>query len=449
VPAPPSLHVPEFAYETPIPNPGEDLTQTTVDHDMSDSQPIHWSAHFQSSTATHPSGHNYGSLVQNTPGVKSILRTPSVLRSSVGSREAPASFIGFSWGPRRDIKIEADAATDDADTNPFAVVEDPLATPVPAKRKLAGYPTPLPSHPASVRKVLATPRPIRGSYATPARTVAAALAPPPSTLRRGTGSTPNRRTVNEREAMKQLLDCVGMSARKRVIASGRKPRILASELFRAGPVSSRARNRSTSLSQVSVPSFRLDASSLSGNLGRPQTRVGTGSLGSGVRKELRFDDTPRVAPPDARDGTVPTTDGETDTDTDVPPSPSPSPRPGSAMSMMSRRSATPTALTLTFGSTVLLRPPAAAGESRFNSDDERSSRRSPSPGLRDGYPSAESIAPDGSTRDASPNGLPPRSPLEQEANWRMDSWEEMQVRHERLMSRIEDLQARLSRIHVR
>ena len=103
--------------------------------------------------------------------------------------------------------------------------------------------------------------------------------------------------------MKQLVECIGMSARKKVLASGRKPRILQS--------------RSRSFSNP-------------------------------VRKELRFglqpimthrtygsDDFPPVV-------AASVSDGADETESDGPPSPSPSPRPGSAMSILSRRSATPT-----------------------------------------------------------------------------------------------------------
>ena len=56
--------------------------------------------------------------------------------------------------------------------------------------------------------------PVRGAMQTPFHLT--------STARR----TGPRRPVSDREAMKQLVDCVGMSARKRVLESGRKPRQL-------------------------------------------------------------------------------------------------------------------------------------------------------------------------------------------------------------------------------
>lgn len=103
--------------------------------------------------------------------------------------------------------------------------------------------------------------------------------------------------------MKQLVDCVGMSARKKVLESGRKPRVLTLA-----------------------------------SLGR----------GSSLKKELRFDYTAESIRDKDRDSTVGqvieySPGNESDyTESEGPPSPSPSPRPGSAMSVLSRRSVTPT-----------------------------------------------------------------------------------------------------------
>jgi hypothetical protein len=174
-----------------------------------------------------------------------------------------------------------------------------------------------------------------------------------STLRR----TAPRRTVSDREAMKQLVEAVEMSARKKVLESGRKPRILTSFSL-----------RSTDLSAAAVETkvnTRLNSA------GTSTTNGGT------VRKELRFFPTPtripvsdynssfytdpsivpksRLAPLDLEPYARPITrvghyhdgqagyysasDAEEGTESEGPPSPSPTPRPGSAMS---RRSGTPT-----------------------------------------------------------------------------------------------------------
>lgn len=136
--------------------------------------------------------------------------------------------------------------------------------------------------------------------------------------------------------MKQLVECIGMSARKKVLASGRKPRLLQSR-------------------------------------GR--------SFSNPIRKELRFglqpvianrtydtDDLPS-APPDVEAATE-------ETESDGPPSPSPGPRPGSAMSILSRRSVTPT-ISGSYSARLLSLPPAIllADESReefiSNSQDDK------------------------------------------------------------------------------
>ena len=78
--------------------------------------------------------------------------------------------------------------------------------------------------------ILSTPRPFANNaphnYSTPRRPYA--LSPyhtlqRTSTIRR---SNAPRRSVSDREAMKQLVDCVGMSAKKKVLESGRKPRVI-------------------------------------------------------------------------------------------------------------------------------------------------------------------------------------------------------------------------------
>ena len=125
--------------------------------------------------------------------------------------------------------------------------------------------------------------------------------------------------------MKQLVDCVGMSARKKVLESGRKPRLLTLPL-----------------------------------------------RSSGVKKDVRFGPPPVIGPGDSSEGSqeammeaVDSLDGWDHSESEGPPSPSP--RPGSAMSILSRRSVTPTISasysqrlgTVTTGSnnTLLLNPP--------------------------------------------------------------------------------------------
>jgi hypothetical protein len=153
-----------------------------------------------------------------------------------------------------------------------------------------------------------------------------------STLRR-TRTAPRRRPVSDREAMRQLVDCIGLSARKKVLAAGRTPR--GSTL---GPL------RTKTLRFATEQPEPLDfAESWPAEAARYSPSAGANAW--------RNDDSSKL------DGTAVfalDVDGEDESDgasaSDAPPSPSPSPRPGSAMSMLSRRSATPTG-------SLLMRPP--------------------------------------------------------------------------------------------
>ncbi len=116
--------------------------------------------------------------------------------------------------------------------------------------------------------------------------------------------------------MKQLVHWVGMSARKRVLESGRKPRVLPDTFMK---------------SNYRHPSKSHSKSNLSS------------SVKENKKKELRFFDpvTTRTLFPGLKIVTASTASGDVSEDTDASAlmSPSPSPRP---MSAMSRRSATPT-----------------------------------------------------------------------------------------------------------
>jgi hypothetical protein len=140
-----------------------------------------------------------------------------------------------------------------------------------------------------------------------------------STLRR-TRTAP-RRPVSDREAMRQLVDCIGLSARKKVIAAGRTPRGSA-----LGP------SRTKTLRFATEAPEPLDFSEawlgVAASSGAGSPRDGDSSTLDGTAV-LALD----IGGEDESDGA---------SASDAPPSPSPSPRPGSAMSMLSRRSATPT-----------------------------------------------------------------------------------------------------------
>ncbi len=249
--APSNLHVPQFTYADPNANISEDYSA-----EQNDSKPFAFSELFQSS-------------IGSSPAI-SILRDVATPRPT--SDDTTSAFIGFSWGPTSDaFPDRAPASQNPAQRTPLP----PRLTPM----SLFSTPAPL---------VLTTPVMNPQRFSTPMRP---ANRTPFQTLSRN--STVRRtgvRMVSDREAMKQLVDCVGMSARKKVLDSGRKPRIL----------SSFTRSRASSF------------------------------------KELRFNPMPNLnkIPVNGTD-----TEEDTDMDIDAPPSPSPSPRPGSAMS---RRSGTPT-----------------------------------------------------------------------------------------------------------
>ncbi|KAK0475728.1 kinase-like domain-containing protein [Armillaria novae-zelandiae] len=233
---PKDIHVPQFIYADP--NAGLEMEDDGLDGD--ESKPFAFSDLFQ---------------------------------SSAGSSQG---FIGFTWGPM---------TTAFPDLAPREPVTGTLNTP-----KLLGL-----SH-ATIGSTtvphLLTPTPNTHPFSTPIRS---GPRTPYQTLSRNSTArrtTVTKRPVSEREAMKQLIDCVGMSAHKKVLESGRKPHIL---------TSIGRRSRSASL------------------------------------KELRFH--PQGDPPKIPVN-VSDSEEETDTDMDAPPSPSPTPRPGS---VMSKRSSTPNA----------------------------------------------------------------------------------------------------------
>ncbi|KAJ6598203.1 kinase-like domain-containing protein [Mycena vulgaris] len=251
--APPGLHLPQFTYAEPS------VALSSAEEDsQSHSQAFAFSALFQSSQVT-------------SPGMSVLHTSVTPRRGSVSLSAPDDAFIGFSWGPPEDAFPEL---VEDRSHSPSGAT-----TPRPARLSVP-LSTPNP-------RLLATPAFHSHPFLTPNRTGAPTMhhtLPRASTVR-----TAGRRPVSEREAMQQLADCVGMSARKKVLESGRKPRVL--------PSFSKARPPA-----VSVPSF---ASSSQGRL------------------------RPVVA--------IPSTD--TESESEGPPSPSPSPRPGSALS---RRSGTPT-----------------------------------------------------------------------------------------------------------
>ena len=264
---PPSLHLPLFSYNedlsgklrSRVPEPTEDPSST----------PFAFSAFFQPSEES------------NSPGL-SVLRTTS---RSILREQAEPFFIGFSWGPT-------------ADAFPGA----PMAPATPAS-----------VHAHSTSDL--TPAATTTELVTPVRRIASLSYT--SALRR-TRTAP-RRAVSDREAMRQLVDCIGLSARKKVLAAGRTPR----SALAAATLSKTLRFATYSPAPLDFANaMDCDGSSASIRNNGDSSNAEDMMFALGAAGE------------DESDGT---------SASDAPPSPSPSPRPGSAMSILSRRSATPTA----------------------------------------------------------------------------------------------------------
>ncbi|KAK0451392.1 kinase-like domain-containing protein [Desarmillaria tabescens] len=258
---PADIHVPQFIYSDP--NAVLEMEDDGLDGSGSESKLFAFSDLFQSSAGS-------------SQGL-SILKSIATPQATSGDNSS--AFIGFSWGPM---------------TTAFPDIIPLPCEPIVGTPKLLGLshatigstPTPHLLTPTLNSHHFSTP--IRSGPRTPYQTLSRN-----STARR---TTVTRRPVSDREAMKQLIDCVGMSAHKKVLESGRKPHIL--------------------------------------------TSIGRHSRSASL-KELRF-----LPLEDQRKLPVNASDSEEDSDSDMeaPPSPSPSPRPGS---VMSKRSATPNA-TVTF-----------------------------------------------------------------------------------------------------
>lgn len=247
------------------------------------------------------------------------------LGSSTGSHASQSfmstSFIGFSWGPRLSPGEEVHATN-----TPM-----PVFTP-----RLKSRSTPSLAPPPVFYAQMSDDN---DTYSTPIRKGNNLIRTPLRTMTvprtNGTIRRTVRRSLSDREAMKQLVGLVGQSARKKVLESGRKPRIL--------PAVAGGRSRSNSTVKFVPAPIIVPPVSVS------------------KRKK-----------PEVWDGETETeTETDTDTGSEAPPSPSPSPRPGSAMSMLSsrsRRSATPT-MTMSAGmlSTQLSLPlPSTGRRSSFS-----------------------------------------------------------------------------------
>ncbi|TBU46771.1 kinase-like protein [Dichomitus squalens] len=313
---PMELHVPQFTYAMSV-APTAPATSDSPEESQSKSRAFAFSALFQSSPMTAPGGSQM-SIVQATPSHAS---TRSILRD-----QPVSAFIGFTWGPPMDAFDKTSSSPQHrANLSTPRLLQHLFAPPTPFSQ----LPTNVQSTPVGPRYPFATP--VRPNALTPFQTL-----PRASTVRR----TVQRRAVSDREAMKQLVDCVGMSARKKVLESGRKPRLLLSNTRSGASTLKELRfDRSVAVVGDGGISFRVEQGSQHSQShsrsGSESMLLGTsilsasgmgGASGSttGLTQEVLIEDL------------------SSDLDSDVPPSPSPTPRPGSAMSILSRRSQTPT-----------------------------------------------------------------------------------------------------------
>ncbi|KAF8335131.1 kinase-like protein [Amanita rubescens] len=289
--APADLHLPQFSYTGPfIPGQGEEAPEM----DASLSQGFAFSALFQSS-----------SLPSTSLGISLLQRSVSEASSSSDH----AAFIGFSWGPPADAFNVVDSGSPHDQH-----LRNYEKTPNPVRFQPPQLSQSILSHLGA--RVQSTPIPNAHRFSTPIRyatTTPFSSIPRTGTIRR---SAP-RRALSDREAMKQLVDCVGMSARNKVLESGRKPRVLTS--FTRSGSSSRKELRFVS-SPIPLPDY--NALSPINDLSKRQH--GSASLGR-IDVSISNGD---------HNGSLSLTE---DAESEGPPSPSP--RPGSAMS---RRSTTPT-----------------------------------------------------------------------------------------------------------
>ncbi|KAF9472378.1 kinase-like protein [Pholiota conissans] len=356
-PAPPDLHLPQFTYSdpkasttaAPAPAPAKSLHEDSNSH----SQGFAFSAFFQSSSVSPGL-----SVLRPSPGVK--VDQPSASVSWKDSSSSTSSFIGFSWGPKFDaFPDEISRSASDAPSTAILSTPQPLlrssALITPMPNRLTSNTLSVPPSWGISTGMFSTPRPLQ-AFSTPLKPYAMspyATLPRMSTIRR----TAPRRIVSDREAMKQLVECVGMSARKKVLESGRKPKILGIFASRgsagtatnkpgSGGATTRSSNFGTLRKELRFDRFTTpipgpDYSAASSARSRAAANITDG------KANALEDPSDIYCSEDPYDGEAYTSSESTDSDGGGPPSPSPSPRPGSAMSMMSmtmmsRRSGTPT-----------------------------------------------------------------------------------------------------------
>ncbi|KAF8901457.1 kinase-like domain-containing protein [Gymnopilus junonius] len=361
--APSNLHLPQFVYSEPKPSAAASDSkappaQAEQENSESYSQGFPFSAFFQPSISVSPGL----SILRPSPSsgaADSQHQMPSTLSGSWrdGSRAA-SHFIGFSWGPKLEAFPEELSETDPAqneqappglEATPRPHIRTPLRqTPLSANiTNTHQLSVPLTWGPGTFAPGLG---PLH-AYTTPIKPYTLSHSPYATLPRTMTGTirrTAQRRSVSDREAMKQLVDCVGMSARKKVLESGRKPKILGVKGPNGTGGTSGKRSGADGGSGTLRKELRFDkfATPIPG-----PDYSGASSVKSGSRSRSRSlsdfkpanlnnaNDDSDIYVPQEPYNNVNDFDYSSNTSSsdegDVPPSPSPSPRPGSAMSMMS------------------------------------------------------------------------------------------------------------------
>ncbi|KAG8908831.1 hypothetical protein FRB99_003069 [Tulasnella sp. 403] len=275
---PPDLAVPDFSY-TPA-KPLRPLASDLPEDKSSSDDGI---------------GFQFSMFFQSSPGLSILQASTMTTPASALEQDQSSPFLGFTWGPPVDAFTESkpqdERDFDNASRRSVSFDKQPSIL-VPA--------SPYPRIPGGILKRsqhrYSDPTGTFYTYATPIRP---GLTHYPTTIPR-TGTCRKVRPVSDREALRQMMMHVGMSAKKKVAESTKKPR------------------NSTSVSFAPLPAFDPDAEEMPS-----QTRA---SL-----QPLKMDIATALSQSIMSESTAP---------------PSPSPRPGSAMS---RRSATP-GLTGTFRS---------------------------------------------------------------------------------------------------
>lgn len=346
--APEGLHLPQFVYSHPKQSfAPKALRPEQVEDSNSSSQGFAFSAFFQSSSVSPGL-----SILQPSPGMGSTHVHSTTILSG-----ASASFIGFSWGPAVDAFPEetplGDIPTISSNLNVLLTPKPSSRSPVANTNRDQNLLVPSICGPGGFPSLHIPDR-----YTTPSKPYAIsphATLPRTSTVRR----TAPRRNFSDREAMKRLADCVGMSARKKVLESGRKPKILG--IFSSRNGTGKGGNSGTlkkelRFDRVAIPIPGPNYSSATAERSKSRSRSDSTLrsfshiLADANNQQSKHDDNSDIY--ETSTGIPYTHAGDdgysssetTDSDGGIPASPSPSPRPGSAMSMtmLSRRSATPT-----------------------------------------------------------------------------------------------------------